>query len=188
MSIRLLVVLMLVGCSPTVYTHGVPNLAQVNANIWRSGQITTHEGWDYVHLLAAGRHVHVVKLNFTAEGADDPDSYARSFLRMDFDYEPIQPEGDVGVWDDVLNIWKGPDPSRVNDADTTLAVCLIHPDTDFCLVHCTHGQDRTGYVVGRFRVLHDGWTKHAAYQEMLAHHFHPELPGIHEAWENFKGP
>ena len=52
----------LVACSsisPMSYMHGVPNLDRVDDNIWRSGQITTQEGWNYIQQLAAGRHVHV---------------------------------------------------------------------------------------------------------------------------------
>ncbi len=52
-------------------------------------------------------------------------------------------------------------------------------------VHCTHGQDRTGLVVGVYRVLHDGRTKDDAYQEMIHHNFHPDLHGLHEFWERF---
>ena len=50
--------------SPMSYTNGVPNLSQVDDNIWRSGQITTQAGWNYINQIAAGRHVHLIKLNF----------------------------------------------------------------------------------------------------------------------------
>jgi protein tyrosine/serine phosphatase len=50
-------------------------------------------------------------------------------------------------------------------------------------VHCTHGQDRTGLIIGLYR-LNEGWTKDAAYKEMLVHHFHSSLHGLHEYWEN----
>jgi protein tyrosine/serine phosphatase len=35
-------------------------------------------------------------------------------------------------------------------------------------VHCLHGRDRTGLVMGLERVLMEGWTPHRAYQEMVA--------------------
>ncbi len=181
MVIRILVMLSIVACSPMVYTHGVPNLAQVDVSIWRGGQIQTQEGWDWIAKLAAGRKVHVIKLNFDTEGSDT------LATKMGFDllYVPVQPEGDVGVWDDFLDIWKSPDEANVAKGEAQLAYCKAHPDTDFCYGHCTHGQDRTGYLFGKHRVLHDGWSKDAAYKEMLEHHFHPELHGVHEAWENF---
>lgn len=167
-----------------VYVHGVPNLSMVEPNIYRSGQITTNEGWDYIAKLANGRTVHVIKLNFDTEGSDE------LAVKRGFDVKvlAIQPEGDQSVWDDFRSVWATPDPLKVDTALAQLAFCKSHPDTDFCLGHCTHGQDRTGYVFGKHRVLNDHWTKAAAYTEMLTHHFHPELHGVHEAWEQFQVP
>jgi hypothetical protein len=164
------------------YTQGVPNLAQVDANIWRGGQISSQEGWDAIQHLAGNRHVHIIKLNFDTEGSDD---LAR---KMGFDvlYVPVEPQGDQSLWDDLLSVWKGPDPEKIERAEELLALCKANPTTDFCYGHCTHGQDRTGFLFGKHRVLHDAWTKDAAYKEMLEHHFHPELHGVHEAWEDFK--
>ena len=162
-----------------VITHGVPNLAQVDASIWRSGQITTQEGWDYIRELAHGRHVHVIKLNFDTEGSDD----LAARMGIDVHVLAIQPEGDQSAWDDLKSVFKGPDPMLVDEAEALLVGATAD---DLWLVHCTHGQDRTGYVIGRYRVLHDHWTKDRAYQEMREHHFHPELHGVHEAWENFR--
>jgi hypothetical protein len=180
----LLIVLVLAACSPTTFTHDVPNLAQVDANIWRSGQNTSQAGWNWITQIAAGRKVHVIKLNFDAEGSD---TIAQ---KMGFDvlYVPVQPEGDVSIWDDLIDTWKSPDPVTIGKAEDQLAYCLAHSTTDVCLVHCTHGQDRTGLIIGEHRVLHDRWTKDAAYTEMLDHHFHPELHGVHETWESFKAP
>lgn len=181
-AVRVLVALLLAACSPMVYTHGIPNLDQVDANIWRSGQIASQEGWDYVKQLAAGRKVHVIKLNFDTEGSDD---LARA-MGFDVLYVPVQPEGDQSIWDDIASAFKGPDPTQIAKALSELTYCKLHETTDICIGHCTHGQDRTSLLFGKYRVLDDGWTKDRAYQEMLAHHFHPELHGVHEAWEDFK--
>jgi hypothetical protein len=162
-----------------VYTHGIPNFVRVDESVYRSGQITTQEGWDYVHTIAAGRHVHVIKLNFDTEGSDE------LAAKMGFDVHvlAIEPRGDQDWWDDLKSVFRQPDETIVEEAERLLS--LVAP-TDFYIVHCTHGQDRTGYVIGRHRVEHDGWTKDAAYQEMVAHHFHSELHGVHEAWESYK--
>lgn len=42
-------------------------------------------------------------------------------------------------------------------------------------VHCKHGRDRTGMVVGLYRVLEQGWTAKKAYNEMLKLGFRPQL-------------
>lgn len=41
-----------------------------------------------------------------------------------------------------------------------------------CLVHCTHGQDRTGLIVAIWRLVH-GSSVDAAYADMMRHGFHP---------------
>ncbi len=39
-------------------------------------------------------------------------------------------------------------------------------------VHCYHGSDRTGLMVGIYRIAEDGWTVDQAYKEMKACGFH----------------
>ncbi len=166
-------------CSPMDYDHGVPNLDQVDVGVWRSGQISTQAGWDWVKLKTHAKRLHVIKLNLDTEGSDALAVAAG----IDVHVLAIQPEGDQGVWDDLKSVFKQPDPAIVAQAEALLATATVD---DVWLVHCTHGQDRTGYVIGVYRVLQGHWTKAVAYQEMLAHHFHPELHGVHEAWEDFQ--
>ena len=73
-----------------------------------------------------------------------------------------------------------PDPDKVTQADALLL------QQDGVLVHCTHGHDRTGYLVGRHQVLSGTLSKDKAYQEMLERGFHPELIGLSEAWAEFE--
>lgn len=42
-------------------------------------------------------------------------------------------------------------------------------------IHCEHGRDRTGLIIGLYRVEVEGWTPKAAYKEMLANGFRREL-------------
>jgi len=183
MRSSILILAAVTACSPMIYTHGVPNLAAVDGDyIYRSGQISSQEGWDYLKQLAHGRKVHVIKLNFDAEGSDGPGAP----LGFDLIYVPIQPEGDQDLATDVWDTFKIPDGANITAAKSVLLLCKQHPSTDMCVVHCTHGQDRTGEVVGEFRVDDDGWTKQRAYDEMRAHHYHPELHGLHERWENYQ--
>lgn len=183
---RALALAVVAACSPIHYSPdypGVPNIEQVDANVWRSGQITTSEGWRTVVDIADGRHVHVIKLNFEVEGDDRE---AADWYGFDLRELPIQPEGDQDAWDDVAGLFILPDPERVADAETTLGNARGTEGTDIYLVHCTHGQDRTGLVIGEHRVLHDGWSKRHAYGEMLSHHFHPEIIGLQSAWMAFE--
>ena len=47
------------------------------------------------------------------------------------------------------------------------------------LLHCQHGADRTGLVSALYRMLHDGWTREAALDEMRNGQF-----GYHAVWGN----
>lgn len=49
---------------------------------------------------------------------------------------------------------------------------LADPQNYPLFVHCKHGQDRTGLIVGLHRVLHEGWDSERAYQEMWNYNFH----------------
>jgi len=146
------------SCSSTTYTHGVPNLVQVDTGVWRSGQPETPEAWAYLKSLGIKR---VVKLNF--EGSDDG---ARSI------YLPIEPNGDV------VTVLEKPNAAHVDAAVAALAL------RNGVLVHCTRGLDRTGEIVGIYRVRSDHWKKSAARREMLARGYHPELIGLDEYWED----
>lgn len=46
------------------------------------------------------------------------------------------------------------------------------------------GQDRTGLVVGTYRVWVNGWSKAQAYAEMKSFGFHPILKGLYDFWED----
>ena len=50
------------------------------------------------------------------------------------------------------------------------------------LVSCLHGNDRTGLLVGFYRVLTMGWSRSKAWDEMILQGFHPELLGLDEEW------
>lgn len=61
--------------------------------------------------------------------------------------------------------------------------------SDFSLhpiyVHCKHGKDRTGLIVGLFRVRHQGWSGNRAYVEMTRMRFNPRLAGLrNHFWRN----
>jgi len=69
-----------------------------------------------------------------------------------------------------------PDSNTLN-----AAVSAIQREGTF--VHCQHGKDRTGLVVGAYRVKVEHWTRMAAYEEMKAHGFHPMLRGLYWSWQ-----
>lgn len=55
---------------------------------------------------------------------------------------------------------------------------LSNPGNYPIYIHCHYGEDRTGLIVGLYRVLNQGWSPQTAYDEMLANGFHTYLFGL----------
>jgi tyrosine-protein phosphatase SIW14 len=147
--------------------NGVPNLMVVDPGFYRSGQPDAAGfKWLEEHDLVTV----VLKLNTAGEGSDDlPDgTYQAPFYKVI--RFPITFEQQMGL-----------EPIDM-DALKAIILSLPHYGT---LIHCSHGQDRTGLAVAMHRVLVDGWSKPAAEQEMLANGFHKELAGLWYAWQKF---
>jgi hypothetical protein len=187
MWLRLAVAVMcLCGCASTTYNMGIPNLYQVDACVWRSGQPLQRAQWETLKGLGI---THVAKLNFESEGSDEG-AREVGIIVQSFS---IEPRGDLDVFDAFTHTFKRPDANIVAAADNYISqFAPVTPSTGtpMCpngkvLVHCTHGQDRTGFAVGRYRVRVHHITKAAAYEDMKAHHFHSSLRGITNAWEDF---
>lgn len=64
-----------------------------------------------------------------------------------------------------------PDDVKVDEILATLNDPSYYP----ILIHCKHGEDRTGLMIGLHRVFAEGWTSASAYDEMLDYGFHPSL-------------
>lgn len=55
------------------------------------------------------------------------------------------------------------------------------------LVHCAHGSDRTGCMVGIWRVTHDHYSYEKAYQEMRKYYFTPKFTRLSGAVRQYAG-
>jgi hypothetical protein len=155
----------------------IQNLAYVGSGVWRSAQPTTAQAWQA--LYARGIR-HVLKLNFDTEG-DDALALAAG---MTVERLPLQPEGDRDIAAEIVGTFVEPDQGKL---DAAVAMLGTSSPGDEWLVHCTHGQDRTGLVVAMYRVRRDGWTREAALDEARRYGFHVELEGLMAAWLRFRG-
>lgn len=152
------------SCATQVAPLGVPAYAQVSSNIWRGGQ-PTEAGWNW---LASNGVKRVVKLNMIHNGVEDTEQFAVSNGLLVFRCPIPFMEQTIGR----------PDQIRLD-----AAVAAISQEGTF--VHCTFGKDRTGLVIGMYRVRKEGWSKEAAYSEMIDKGFHPALLGLQEAWDEY---
>ena len=138
--------------------HGIPNFAQVSPGIWRGGQPNA-EGWQYLKSLGVKWDV---KLNTDKEASDS----AAKTNGIQVISIPITLKQQI----------LGRPTAKMLGA----AVDAIKSEGTY--VHCEHGQDRTGLVIGAYRVRVQRWSKSEAYKEMKAHGFHPLLHGLYSSW------
>jgi protein tyrosine/serine phosphatase len=158
-------VLCLTGCKTAPVTHGIPNLALVEPGVWRGGQPNA-EGWAW--LKSQGVFVDV-KLN-TPNEASDADALTNGMF--------LQTEGAINFEQQTLG-----KPNKESIEAAMYLIALSKYNHQGVYVHCEHGQDRTGLIIGAYRVEAEGWSKSEAYKEMLAHGFHPILRGLVRSWD-----
>lgn len=132
--------------------------------IWRSGQPMTPEDW----ALVKSRVDNIIKLN-----GDNPDT--------DPGAASDQPGIDLGLSLYVVPI--RPITQILNPIEAAKEIeQVIWFPWERTLIHCSHGQDRTGLAVAMWRHKVCGWPKEAAEEEMLANGFHKSLLGLWLAW------
>ena len=144
------------GCATANIQHGIPNFRMVEPGVYRGGQ-PTKAGFDYLKSIGV---TNIIKLNILPS-----DRYAAK-IGITVHRFPIN------IIDQILI---GP-----RDQITLADYCIV-PGT---YIHCSHGQDRTGLLVGYHRRTGEGWTKEAAYKEMRTDGFHPILFGLTRYWKS----
>lgn len=78
--------------------------------------------------------------------------------------------------------------SRPDDAKVAEILNILNDQTRYpILIHCHHGEDRTGLMIGLHRVFTDQWTPKAAYQEMLDLGFHTILTSLDRYYKDKTG-
>lgn len=82
-----------------------------------------------------------------------------------------------------LSSWAYPPNNYV---DEVLAE-MNNPKNYPIFLHCQHGQDRTGLLVGLFRVEYQGWDPAVAYREMRNLGFHRSLIFLYEYYKSRTG-
>lgn len=97
----------------------------------------------------------------------------RAVLKLNGGADPVPPG--VAVLHRPLGVMSEPDPATLRSILDDLEA-----SPKPVLVHCTHGEDRTGLVVALYR-MRRGVPKEVAYADMVRHGFHP-YPGVWRAW------
>jgi Tyrosine phosphatase family len=148
----------LAGCVTRPVVNGIPNFAEMDAGIYRGGQPNA-QGWQFLRALGV---TNIVKLN--REVGDKPAD------GMKVDSIPLPP---ATIWE----LFQKPCSNDVVRAVQAMQLSGTY-------VHCRHGRDRTGLVVGCYRMWIDGWSESAAAREMGAMGFRWSIPGLNAFWKS----
>lgn len=128
----------------TVNAPGVPNFHQVNDHLYRGGQ-PGNEGWQNLAKLGVKT---VVDLRLEDEHSTTQEASAVRAAGMKYINVPMH-----GV--------VSPSDEQVRKALALFDDAAAGP----VFVHCRRGADRTGTVIGCYRVAHDHWQNAQALKE-----------------------
>lgn len=78
-----------------------------------------------------------------------------------------------------------PTKKQVATLLTTIKKAEKDPSDGKVLVHCAHGSDRTGCMIGIWRVTQDGWNYEDAYKEMRKYWFTPKFVNLSSAVKEY---
>jgi hypothetical protein len=153
--------ILLVSCATApVVKHNIPNFRIVDKGIARGGQ-PSDSGWFWLRMNG---YTNIIKLNTDKESSED----LAVAMKMKVNRYPIDMTHQLVLW--------------VDKKELQEIVSLIKPGT---FIHCTHGEDRTGLIVGCYR-LKQGYTKEQAYKEMRALGFHQWLQSLQGRWNSLQ--
>lgn len=130
----------------------VPNEFDVNHEIKRGGRPTMSD----LDTLKRDGFKTIINLENKAEVISKEKAYAK---KLGFNYLVSE-----------LDTQETPNDQQI---EKVLEV-LMDPSQQPVYIHCFHGQDRTGMVIGIYRVLADHWSQDEAYKEMVNLGFHPK--------------
>jgi protein tyrosine/serine phosphatase len=137
---------------------GLPNFHQVTANIYR-GAAPTKAG---LKLLKTMKIHTIIDLRISPGPVKEEKKFAES----------------IGfTW---LNIPMGREAPTQRRVDTFLAT-LAKSQKEPVFVHCQYGADRTGCMIGIYRVQVQGWSFTQAWTEMRKYGFKPFLSELKSA-------
>jgi len=135
----------------TVAWGYIPNLVEVEQNILRGGRPV---GSDFALLEQKGIRT-IISLEIASTVAKerrDAEALGMRFISIP------------------MSVYQAPTNQEMNQILHHLNDSSLYP----LFIHCKHGEDRTGLVIGLYRVENSHWSPQRAYEEMLKLGFHPK--------------
>lgn len=132
--------------------EGIKNFERVNAGLLRGAAPSD----DAVRKLASRGVKTIVDLRHSGPGASHEEKLSDE-LGIEYVHIPLG--------------FGAPEPAKVK---RVLAI-INNPEKQPVFLHCRQGADRTGMLVGMYRMIYQGWNFEPVYEEMRRHHFKPWL-------------
>jgi len=124
-------------------SHAIPRFDQVAEGFYRGGQ-PRRQGYEYLKQLGVKT---VINLRAENQEAEEVKSLGLHYVHIPMSPRERVPESKIQMFFQVLR-----------DRDN-------YP----VFVHCEHGADRTGFMVGLYRIAFQDWSADRAYEEARAH-------------------
>lgn len=141
---------------PGTVVNGIPNFQKTTDSIYRGGRATL-EGLQYLK-----------KAGF------------KTIINLENDSKAVQNElamaKKVGLqmYSSPLSWTTPPNDKQVDSIIASLKNSQMYP----VFVHCHYGKDRTGMIIGLYRVFGQNWNPKDAYAEMIKYGYHPEYKAL----------
>lgn len=133
------------------------NLYKVTSGVYRGSTPETAADFDRLRQMGIKTVLNLRRFDRNAIAREQQALTARGIRHV---HMPIRyfPRGDNSI-DHAVNVL----------SDTTLQPVYVH---------CKHGHDRCGTVVGLYKIRHHGWSAEAAYRDMRQYGFNQRLGGL----------
>jgi protein tyrosine/serine phosphatase len=139
-------------------THGIPNLQTTNGKILRGGRPDLPQGIQYLDSSGVSLIINL----------DNEDEFVTAELNE------VANHSAMTEFESPMSFLDAPTDQEID----TLLAKLRSNVRGKIFIHCKHGEDRTGLVIGLYRVEVEGWAPRDAYREMLDLGFHPFLHAL----------
>lgn len=149
-----------------LFQNTIPNFLQVNDSIFRGGRPNNGD----LQLIQKEESIKTVINLENIKSFISQEKQVAIRLGLKFFSSPM----DAGVQ---------PNDQQINQILDALKNINNFP----IFIHCHHGQDRTGLIIGLYRVEVQGWTPAKAYQEMLDAGFHPSIATLDDYFKHRTG-
>ncbi len=153
----------------------IANFAQVNGRIYRGGHPDAR-GLDYLKSIG-------VRTIIDLEVSDFIEAYPWD---IDAEVEGAASRG-LALVREPMSAFEPALSSRFDARIDSIIARLGDASQGPFYVHCLHGQDRTGLVIGLERVLIENWEAKRAHDEMVTRGFHTAFIGLDEYFDRKTG-